>query len=98
MQLLNSIGLLLLEFHTPSGEMLEMPLENTMNITVPIATSTGNNYPNEVPLWFFNEKKQTWEADGTATKMGNTYQANVPQLRTGQLLLHSHLSRFPGKL
>jgi Carboxypeptidase regulatory-like domain len=75
--LLKSYGMVGAEIQDNSGNSLKIAPGKTASITFPIPTSLQATAPQSIPLWHFDEAAARWKEDGTATKTGNTYTAQV---------------------
>ncbi|WP_452598313.1 hypothetical protein [Pontimicrobium sp. MEBiC01747] len=73
---METYGMLSINLFTPSGESLNISETSSSNIEFPIS-STHQNSPSEVPLWYFDEEVGYWKEQGKALKSGNKYIAEV---------------------
>ncbi|MBC7643215.1 MAG: hypothetical protein H7174_12930 [Flavobacterium sp.] len=44
---------------------------------MPITAAQLSSSPSSIPLWHFDENLGIWLKEGTATKVGSTYQGSV---------------------
>jgi internalin A len=70
---LQSFGMAQVELKDAAGNKLEIAKGFTVKIELP-ASADG---PNIIPLWHFNEKYGVWVQQGSATKTGSKYTAEV---------------------
>lgn len=75
--LLKSYGMVGAEIQDNSGNTLKIAPGKTATITFPIPTALQATAPESIPLWHFDEVAARWKEDGSATKLGNTYTAQV---------------------
>ncbi|HPI54564.1 MAG TPA: hypothetical protein PLU10_07705, partial [Chitinophagaceae bacterium] len=75
-RLLQSFGMMVAELFDANGNALQMNNANAiMQLKVP--TSLVANAPQSIPLWYYDEAKEMWVEEGTATLQGDTYIGNV---------------------
>ncbi|HUR67334.1 MAG TPA: carboxypeptidase-like regulatory domain-containing protein, partial [Chitinophagaceae bacterium] len=70
---LQSVGMAAVELTDQNGSKLEIAPGQTVRMEMPAAATD----PANVPLWHFNETFGIWVQQGTATKQGNVYIAEV---------------------
>jgi hypothetical protein len=75
--LLKSYGMVGAELKDDNGNTLKIATGKTAGITFPIPASLDATAPATIPLWHFDEVTNRWREEGTATKNGNTYTAQV---------------------
>lgn len=56
---------------------LKLAPGKTAELKAPIPWALLANAPATIPLWYYDEVQGTWIAEGTATKVGNTYEGEV---------------------
>lgn len=75
-RLLQSFGMMVAELYDANGNALQMNNANAiMQLKVP--TSLVANAPQSIPLWYYDEAKEMWVEEGSATLQGDTYVGNV---------------------
>lgn len=75
--LLKSYGMVGAELKDDNGNILKIAPGKTAAINFPIPASLQSTAPATIPLWHFDEAAARWKEEGTATKTGNTYTAQV---------------------
>ncbi|HLA54646.1 MAG TPA: hypothetical protein VK623_00975, partial [Flavobacterium sp.] len=74
---LETYGMLQVELRGSGGQKLQLASGHTAEIDVMIDPSQMASAPSTIPMWHFDEANGYWKQDGTATKTGNFYKANV---------------------
>lgn len=74
---LGTMGMVAVELRSPAGAELNLKPGTTAKVTFPIATNQQEAAPDIIDLWSFDESRGIWKEEGTATKVGNTYEADV---------------------
>jgi hypothetical protein len=74
---LQTFGMLGVEMTSASGQVLKIAAGKTAELTFPIPASIMGNAPAAIDLWHFDETKGRWIQEGTATKTGSNYIAQV---------------------
>ena len=74
---LKSYGMVGAEFKDNSGNTLKIAPGKMATISFPIPTALQSAAPPTIALWHFDEAAARWKKEGTATKSGNTYTAQV---------------------
>jgi hypothetical protein len=74
---LQTFGMLGVEMTGTGGQTLKIASGKTAELTFPIPASLLGNAPATIDLWHFDEVKGRWIQEGTATKTGNNYVAQV---------------------
>jgi len=74
---LSTYGMLGVELTGPGGQPLKIASGKTAELTFPIPSSLGSSAPATIDLWHFDEATARWKQEGTATKTGSSYIANV---------------------
>jgi hypothetical protein len=74
---LQTFGMLGVEMTGSAGQALKIATGKTAELTFPIPASLLGNAPATIDLWHFDEVKGRWIQEGTATKTGNDYMAQV---------------------
>jgi hypothetical protein len=74
---LQSYGMLAVELIGNSGEKLQIASGKKATIKFPLPTSVQGSAPATIALWSFNDTTGLWKQEGTATKTGNVYVADV---------------------
>jgi hypothetical protein len=74
---LETFGMLGVEMTSPSGQVLKVATGKTAELTFPVPTSILSNAPATIDLWHFDEPTGRWKQEGTATKTGTNYVAQV---------------------
>jgi hypothetical protein len=75
--LLKSYGMVGADLKDDNGNDLKIAPGKTAAISFPIPASLQATAPASIPLWHFDEATARWKEEGTATKTGNTYTAQV---------------------
>ncbi len=74
---LGTYGMVACELSDNQGNLLQLNGDSTATISYPITQTFQQNPPNEVPLWYFNERLGTWVEEGNSERYGNTYVGKV---------------------
>jgi hypothetical protein len=74
---LETYGMLSVNLFSPSGEELNIDTNAPATIEFPVDISQTSIAPETIPLWYFDEAQGYWKEEGSATKEGNTYVAEV---------------------
>ncbi len=74
---LATLGMVAVELRGEDGEELNLKEGNMASITFPIADKDQAFAPETIPLWYFDEIKEMWIEEGSATRVGNNYVGNV---------------------
>ena len=94
---LQSFGMLGVELSGTSGEKLQIATGKKANIKFPIPASILATAPTSIALWSFNDTTGIWKQEGTATKSGNTYVADVSHFSFWNCDAYFPLARFSAK-
>ncbi|CAL2082332.1 hypothetical protein T190607A01A_11344 [Tenacibaculum sp. 190524A05c] len=73
---METYGMLAVNLYSSTGEELNIAESSPATLKFPISTTTPNA-PVEIPLWYFDEEVGYWKEEGSATKVGNEYIAQV---------------------
>lgn len=74
---LETYGMLGVEMTTPGGQALKIASGKSAELTFPVPAALNGTAPATIDLWHFDEAKGRWKQEGTATKNGTNYVANV---------------------
>jgi hypothetical protein len=74
---LQTFGMLGVELTGGTGQTLKIASGKTAELTFPIPASLQGNAPATIDLWNFDEATGRWKQEGTATKNGTNYIAQV---------------------
>lgn len=74
---LETYGMLGVEMTTPGGQALKIASGKSAELTFPVPAALNGAAPATIDLWHFDEAKGRWKQEGTATKNGTNYVANV---------------------
>ncbi len=74
---LQTFGMLGVELTGGTGQSLKIATGKKAELTFPIPASLQGNAPATIDLWNFDETAGRWKQEGTATKSGNNYIAQV---------------------
>jgi hypothetical protein len=74
---LETFGMLGVELTGNTGQALKIATGKTAELTFPIPASLQANAPATIDLWNYDEATGRWKQEGTATKTGNNYIAQV---------------------
>jgi Carboxypeptidase regulatory-like domain len=75
--ILTTYGMVGAELEDASGNVLKIATGKKATITLPIPTSLSASAPATIVLWHFDDATARWKENGTATKTGSTYTAEV---------------------
>jgi hypothetical protein len=75
--ILETYGMVGAELTDVSGNVLKIAPGKTATVSFPIPASLSAIAPATIPLWHFDDATARWKENGTATKIGNTYIAQV---------------------
>jgi hypothetical protein len=74
---LSTYGMLGVEMTGSGGQALKIATGKTAELTFPIPASLQSSAPATIDLWHFDEATARWKQEGTATKTGTNYVAQV---------------------
>jgi hypothetical protein len=74
---LSTYGMIGVELTSSSGQALKIASGKTAELTFPVPASLQASAPATIDLWHFDEATARWKQEGTATKTGNNYVAQV---------------------
>ncbi len=74
---LQSFGMLGVELTGTAGEALQIAPNKKASLKFPLPTTIAGTAPATVALWSFSDSTGLWKQEGTATKSGNFYTADV---------------------
>jgi hypothetical protein len=74
---LTSYGMLGVELEGAGGEKLQIATGKKAQLKFPLPAAIQGNAPATIALWSFNETTGLWKQEGTATKVGTKYEAEV---------------------
>jgi hypothetical protein len=74
---LSTYGMLGVEMTGAGGQALKIATGKTAELTFPIPGSLQGSAPATIDLWHFDETTARWKQEGTATKTGTNYVAQV---------------------
>jgi hypothetical protein len=74
---LSTFGMLGVEMTGSGGQALKIATGKTAELTFPIPASLQSSAPATIDLWHFDEATARWKQEGTATKTGANYIAQV---------------------
>lgn len=74
---MESYGMLGVELNSTSGEKLQIASGKKATLKFPLPSSIQGSAPATIALWSFDESKGLWKQEGTATKSGSSYIADV---------------------
>lgn len=74
---LGTYGMVVCELSDNAGKPIQLNGDSTATISYPITSKFQDVPPNDIPLWYFNERIGTWVEEGSATLFGNTYIGKV---------------------
>ena len=75
--ILETYGMLGAELTDASGNLLKVAVGKKAAVNFPIPASLQASAPATIKLWHFDETTARWKENGIATKIGNTYNAQV---------------------
>jgi len=74
---LETFGMLGVELTGPGGQALKIATGKTAQLTFPIPAAISGTAPATIDLWHFDEATGRWKQEGSATKNGSNYIAQV---------------------
>jgi hypothetical protein len=74
---MESYGMMGVELNGTSGEKLQIAAGKKATLKFPLPSSIQGAAPATIALWSFNETTGLWKQEGTATKTGSSYIADV---------------------
>lgn len=74
---LSTYGMIGVELTGTGGQALKVAAGKTAELTFPIPASLQGAAPSTIDLWHFDESTARWKQEGTATRTGANYIANV---------------------
>lgn len=77
MKLLVTYGMAAVELTGAGGEKLQVAAGKKAKLTLPLPASIAGAAPASIPLWHFDEAIGLWKEEGSAVKVGNTYEGEV---------------------
>jgi hypothetical protein len=75
--ILETYGMVGAELADASGNVLKIATGKTATVSFPIPASLSAAAPASIVLWHFDDASARWKENGTATKTGTTYTAQV---------------------
>ncbi len=75
--ILETYGMVGAELADASGNVLKIATGKTATVSFPIPTSLTASAPATIVLWHFDDASARWKENGTATKTGSVYTAQV---------------------
>jgi hypothetical protein len=75
--ILETYGMVGAELTDASGNVLKIAAGKTATVSFPIPASLSATAPASIVLWHFDEASSRWKENGTATKTGSNYTAQV---------------------
>jgi hypothetical protein len=75
--ILKTYGMVGAELADASGNVLKIATGKTATVNFPIPASLSATAPASIVLWHFDDASARWKENGTATKTGSTYTAQV---------------------
>lgn len=94
---LQSFGMLGVELTGTSGEKLQIANGKKATLKFPIPASILATAPTTIALWSFNDTTGIWKQEGTATKTGSVYVADVSHFSFWNCDANFPLARFSAK-
>ncbi|HEX5002547.1 MAG TPA: hypothetical protein VFW78_08615 [Bacteroidia bacterium] len=76
-KILFSYGMINVELYDAAGQKVYLAPGVTAQLVFPITSAEMGSAPATIPLWYLDTQTALWKEDGTATRNGNTYSANV---------------------
>lgn len=70
-------GMIGVEMVGSNGRPLQIAPDRKAQISFPVADAQIGHAPDAIPLWYFNESAGIWHEETSATRNGNTYNAEV---------------------
>ena len=77
MKLLVTYGMAAVELKGSNGQVLQVAAGKKAKLTIPLPADLGSTAPATIPLWYFDEAVGLWKEEGSAAKVGNTYEGEV---------------------
>ncbi|MBW8358434.1 MAG: FAM171 family protein [Weeksellaceae bacterium] len=74
---LHSYGMIHVQLTGSAGQQLQLATGQPAEITIPMDATQASTAPAVIPLWSFDEEMGIWKQEGSATKSGNFYIAQV---------------------
>jgi hypothetical protein len=75
--ILETYGMIGAELTDATGNLLKIATGKTATVSFPIPASLSATAPASIVLWHFDDATARWKENGTATKTGSTYTAQV---------------------
>ena len=79
---LYSYGILRVEMRDPSGNRLQLAQGAVSTLVLNIPSEHLATAPQRIPLWYFDEERGIWQAEGFATREGNRYTGTITHVTT----------------
>ncbi|MEN9569179.1 MAG: hypothetical protein RL172_410 [Bacteroidota bacterium] len=77
LKLLQTYGMAAVELTGAAGEKLQVANGKKATIHFPLPAALQASAPASIPLWYFDEVSGLWKEEGSASKNGSTYVAEV---------------------
>ncbi len=74
---LGTFGMLAVELRSQDGSELNIVQDKQATLRFPVPDEIIAAAPQEIPLWYFNERYGIWAQDGVATLVGDAYIGSV---------------------
>ncbi len=91
---MQSFGMLGVELTGSGGEKLQIASGKKASLKFPLPTTVQGSAPSTIALWSFNDTTGLWKQEGTATKSGNFYLADVSHFSFWNCDAYFPLARF----
>jgi len=95
---MQSFGMLGVELTGSGGEKLQIANGKKASLKFPLPTAIQGTAPSTIALWSFNDTTGLWKQEGTATKSGNFYLADVSHFSFWNCDAYFPLARFSATL
>ncbi|MBX2939009.1 MAG: hypothetical protein KF880_02925 [Ferruginibacter sp.] len=77
MRTLITYGMIKVELTGSGGEQLQIADGKKSKLTFPLPATMSGSAPASIPLWYFDEEKGLWIEEGSAMRVGNSYEGEV---------------------
>jgi len=77
-QFLETYGMVYITITDDAGNELQPASDSPAKLTVNIPSEFSTQAPQDMPIWSLDDMDGFWKEEGIATKVGNTYEADLP--------------------
>ncbi len=76
-KVLASYGMFVAEIYDQAGSLLQVKANEKVQMSIEIPSGMLSSASPSIPLWYFDENKEIWVEEGSATRNGNRYVGDI---------------------